>query len=113
MADTEGARQATVAISQDQVVLFYQKNGRLYKRVFSYGSSSWDELESFVTGEYPDLVDRNGALWLVWSDSGIIYYTISFDGGHVFMSPSVLINSAIIPSITVLPNNFIGLACIT
>jgi hypothetical protein len=108
---TSSERQPTSTISQDTVVLVYKIDDTLYKRTYEYGANAWSSVETLLVGEYPDLVDQSGKLWLVWVDGSNIKYANSFDGGITLTPPNTLINNASLPGITTLPNGFTGVAC--
>ena len=108
---TSSERQPTSTISQDTVVLVYKIDDTLYKRTYEYGASGWSAVETLLVGENPDLVDQSGKLWLVWVDGTNIKYANSFDGGITLTPPSIRINNATLPGITVLPNKDVGIAC--
>ena len=112
MASTDGERQPTVTISQDTVILVYQEDGTLYKRLYPYGDADWEAIEVLVPGEYPDVVVQGSKLWLLWTDAGKIYYANSYDGGRTLTVPAILINGVTIPGAATLSNGFLGVACL-
>jgi hypothetical protein len=103
-------RQPTVSISNNAVVLIYLRNGLLYKQIFPYGATSWEDATLLVGGNHPGLVDQYGKLWLVWQQAAVIYWAISADGGRNFTSPIAIIHSGILPAVDILPNGFAAIA---
>jgi hypothetical protein len=107
MADEYGA---AVRESRGNVVLVFEREGRLVRRIFVYGFSTWEAEDVLVFGSHPQLVDQSGLLWLVWEQSDVIFYATSMDGGRNFSSLGALPWTGVTPSVEVLPNGFVGVA---